>query len=99
MDKLAHLLEYAILGLLAGRAISGSFTGWNPAIIVFATVGLGGMVGLVDEIYQGYVPGRQRDPLDWVTDVTAIALASLVAQVIFKRPPGGAGRSAPTPGR
>jgi VanZ family protein len=99
MDKLVHLVEYAVLGLLAGRAIRGSFSGLSPVVIVFATIGLGGMIGLADEIYQGFVPGRQRDPLDWIADVTAIAVAALVVQLAFPRRTGGAGRSAVNPSR
>jgi hypothetical protein len=56
------------------------------------------MVGLADELYQGSIPGRQRDPLDWLTDVTAIALASLIAQYIHRRRQSDA-TSATKPGR
>lgn len=98
MDKVAHLLEYSVLGLLIGRALRATFPEWNPIIFTFATVGLGGMVGLADELYQGHVPGRQRDPLDWLTDVAALTLASLIAQYIHRRRRGDA-NSATKPGR
>lgn len=98
MDKVAHLLEYSVLGLLIGRALRATFTSLSPIIFTFATVGLGGMVGLADELYQGHVPGRQRDPLDWLTDVTAIALASLIAQYIHRHRKSDA-TSATKPGR
>jgi VanZ family protein len=98
MDKVAHLLEYSVLGLLIGRALRATFPDWSPIIFTFATVGLGGMIGLADELYQGHVPGRQRDPLDWLTDVTAIALASLIAQYIHRRRQSDA-TSATKPGR
>lgn len=98
MDKVAHLLEYSVLGLLIGRALRATFTSLRPIIFTFATVGLGGMIGLADELYQGHVPGRQRDPLDWLTDVTALTLASLIAHYIHRRPRHDA-NSATKPGR
>ena len=93
MDKIAHLLEYSLLGLLLGRAIRATFTGWGAAVLIFATVGLGGVVGLFDEIYQARVPGRQSDPFDWLTDLTAIAVAMLLAQVVHIGPFRGDGAS------
>jgi VanZ family protein len=57
------------------------------------------MIGLADEIYQGFVPGRQRDPFDWIADVTAIAVAALVVQLAFPRRTGGAENSAVNPSR
>ena len=54
MDKVAHLLEYSVLGLLIGRALRATFPDWSPIIFTFATVGLGGMIGLADELYQGH---------------------------------------------
>ncbi len=93
MDKIAHLLEYSLLGLLLGRAVRATMAGWSTVILTFVTVGCGGMIGLVDELYQRSVPGRQSDPLDWLTDVTAIAAAILLAQVLHLRPLSGGGPS------
>ncbi|MGH7681420.1 MAG: VanZ family protein [Candidatus Eiseniibacteriota bacterium] len=98
MDKVAHLMEYSLLGLLIGRALRATFDSLSPVIFTFATVGLGGMVGLADELYQGHVPGRSRDPFDWLTDLSALALASLIAQYIHRRPRRDA-NSATKPGR
>jgi VanZ family protein len=95
MDKIAHLLEYALFGLLAGRAIRATFSGWSAVAFTIATAAFGGLVGLLDEYYQRSVPGRQSDPFDLLVDVSAVAAAVVFAQWVHILPFGGgsAGRS------
>jgi len=92
MDKIAHLMEYSLLGLLLGRAIRASWSRGSALMVTLAAVGLGAAVGCLDEIYQSFVPGRQSDPLDWLTDLAAITAAVLFAQLIH-RPLRGRERS------
>ena len=92
MDKLAHLMEYSLFGLLLGRAIRFTLTRGSAFVVTIAAVGLGAAVGCLDEIYQGFVPGRQSDPLDWLTDLAAITAAVVLVQVIHVRPIGGRGQ-------
>ena len=63
IDKLFHAGEYAVLGALWGRARRG---GRWPAL-QGALVGL--VVGSLDELSQGRVPGRQMDLLDASADL------------------------------
>jgi len=86
VDKLEHLLEYSLFGLLAGRAIRSTLgpTGHRVAA-AFGTIALGALVGALDELYQSRVPGRSSDPLDWATDVTAVSVAILATQLIRTR--------------
>ena len=73
--KLAHLIEYGVLGiLLAGatrRASIPGGPGWAWVIVVVNAVG--------DEIHQAFVPGRT--PL--VTDVAIDALGGLVGILAY----------------
>jgi len=87
VDKLEHLLEYSLFGLLAGRAIRFTLgpTGHRLAA-AFGTIALGAVVGALDELYQSRVPGRSSDPLDWAVDVGAVAVAILATQLIRTRP-------------
>jgi len=86
VDKLEHLLEYSLFGLLAGRAIR--FT-MGPAkhrlAAALATIGFGAIVGALDELYQAGVPGRNSDPRDWMMDVAAVSIAVLLTQLVRTR--------------
>ena len=108
VDKLAHLMEYALLGLLLGRAIRFTLVGRSSALAAAATVAAGAVVALLDELYQRRIPGRMSDPLDWLTDVVAVSGAVLFTRFVHIRPllggkgPGagqGADPGAETPSR
>jgi VanZ family protein len=86
MDKVAHLMEYSLFGMLLGRAIRATFTRGSAFAVTVAAVGLGAAVGCMDEIYQRFVPGRQSDPLDWLTDLAAVTLGTVLVQVVHARP-------------
>ena len=58
VDKLFHAGEYAMLGWLWGRARGRAGAGFLRG----ALLGLG--VGVMDELYQGSVPGREVDLFD-----------------------------------
>jgi VanZ family protein len=85
MDKVAHLLEYSLFGLLVGRAIRFTLTGGNRVVLSLLAISFGSTIGLLDELYQRHVPGRECDPLDWLTDLTAVTLAVLVTQMLSTR--------------
>lgn len=87
VDKLQHLLEYSLFGLLAGRAIRFTLGPTKRRLAAaIGTMALGGVVGALDELYQRRVPGRSSDVMDWITDLGAIAVAVLVTQLIHTRP-------------
>ena len=88
MDKLAHLLEYSLFGLLAGRAIRFTMRGRSAFVTAVATILFGALVGMLDELYQRMIPGRESDLFDWLTDVTAVTIAVIVTQIIAVRPLG-----------
>jgi VanZ family protein len=85
LDKLAHLLEYSLLGLLLGRAIRFTMSGRSRAAAAVATVMLGALVGLADELYQRRIPGRTSDVRDWIVDVAAVTGAVLFTQWVTTR--------------
>lgn len=80
LSKLAHILEYLLLGWLAWRALV------EPA----GGLGLRGRVGLglllmagaafaaLDELRQLFVPGRGSSPLDAVIDLGGFSLGLLI---------------------
>lgn len=87
-DKLEHLTEYSLFGLLLGRAFRFTVGGGRGRLWALGTVILGGFVGGMDELYQRFTPGRTSDIRDWVMDVTAVTLAVLFTQYIKIHPIG-----------
>lgn len=85
VDKLEHLLEYSLFGLLAGRAIRFTLGGTRRLRAAWGTLALGALVAALDELYQKRVPGRSSDPLDWLTDVTAVGVSILLTQIVSAR--------------
>jgi VanZ family protein len=86
LDKVAHLLEYSLLGLLLERAIRFTLGGRRRAAAVGWTLLAGGAVGALDEIYQRGIPGRSSDIRDWIVDVTAVGLSLALAHWARARP-------------
>jgi VanZ family protein len=70
-DKLAHFGEYFVFGWLVARSLDGR--GWRSGKHFVWTLMLGVYLGALDEFYQGFVPGRERDLLDLLADVIGAA--------------------------
>ena len=70
--KLAHLTEYAVLGVLVLRALDvpGRALGW---LIVVSLLCCAGYAAL-DEFHQTFVPSRTGSPLDVALDTSGAAL-------------------------
>ncbi len=65
-DKLAHFGEYFVFGWLV--AVCFDTERWAGRKHFFWTLTFGIGLGLLDEFYQGFVPGRERDILDLAAD-------------------------------
>lgn len=76
IDKIAHFMLYAILGLLALRA--------HPRqpypCFLFCL-----MYGLSDEVHQTFVPLRQFELLDLCADALGSACAISTSSIMFRR--------------
>jgi VanZ family protein len=68
LRKLAHLVEYGVLGALLYRALRR-----EPA-----AVALGSLYALTDEIHQAFVSGRRGSPLDWLIDTVGVVAGVLL---------------------
>ena len=84
-DKLVHFLEYAIFAALTFRSFSRisvsistdrAFLLSALFIVVFA---------FLDEMHQYIIPGRDSDPLDFVTDVVGAFLVLVYLWLVRKR--------------
>lgn len=77
-DKGIHFVEYATLALLLCHAVYRGLpkqaVGWA---MFYGFVGTT-LWGLLDEIHQAYVPGRNADPLDVLADTLGAVLGVLL---------------------
>ena len=76
-DKLLHVAEYALLGLLLMLAVRP--LGGKGAIVALA---VGAAYAASDEAHQAFVPGRSADPLDFAVDVAALFLAVMIVLIL-----------------
>jgi VanZ family protein len=67
-DKIYHVLEYGIFGVLLQRCTKAS--GFRIPLTVFA---IGALYGASDEIHQLFVPGRQCELFDFLADAVGVA--------------------------
>jgi len=80
-DKLIHIIEYFFLGLLLARAFFyQSNTKLKEKYIIYSLI-LSFGIGVIDEFFQMFIPGRDANPLDFLADITG----ALTALIIFSK--------------
>jgi VanZ family protein len=81
-DKGAHWLEFAALGFLLAL---GFFYNLPRRTFprAYLTIMTGIFIGLVDELHQRFVPGRQCDWRDWIADITGVIVGLAIFWLIF----------------
>jgi len=77
-DKVAHLCEYLVLGLLLVRALRATLRVSRPLFAAMMAIGLVVAVGASDEFLQSFIPGRTSDIFDLLADSLGGAIAQLV---------------------
>lgn len=77
-DKVVHLLEYLVLGLLLVRALRATLRVGRPLFAAMMAIGLVVLVGAGDETLQYFIPGRSSDIFDLLADSIGGAIAQFV---------------------
>jgi len=72
-DKLVHLVEYLILGILLTAAV-GRLACRTKAGTFLLFLAIGATIAAFDEVLQSHVPGRSMDVFDWVADVLGVTV-------------------------
>jgi len=67
-DVIYHLLAYAVLAFLFGRAFKNSSPGLAPRHILLLAAFFGSLYGVSDEFHQSFVPGRSASGIDLLMD-------------------------------
>jgi VanZ family protein len=84
-DKLAHIVEFGILGYLTARAFYYCGHRWLMAHYVGLTLIFGLIYAVSDELHQLYVKGRYASAYDVIADVFGVILGRLVFAMILRR--------------
>jgi VanZ family protein len=82
-DKIAHFGEYLVLGVLLAHGFSRQR--WGPGKVFLASAGIAGLFGILDEIHQLIIPGRQMDALDILADVAGSCCAAGIYVIITRK--------------
>ena len=80
-DRVAHFVEYFVLGLLLSFAVAGirGGTGRVASIAILAFVAA---FALADEFHQSLVPDRDASAKDWLFDVLGATAALLAVRYL-----------------
>lgn len=78
--KLAHLSEYALLGILAARAFRGSPRAWLRERWFLVSLSLIVVYALLDEYHQTFIPSRTGTIYDSLIDMTGGLTALLIVR-------------------
>jgi VanZ family protein len=80
-DKVAHMTEFAGLGLFLSVAFRGSLPKKRRGQAMLLVIAIGLLIGVSDELFQSTVPGRVVDFFDWIADALGILVGSVVARI------------------
>ena len=68
-DWISHPAGYAVLALLACRALASEARGAAPASLAVRAVVVAPLFGVTDEAHQSVVPGRSAEAADLIKDL------------------------------
>lgn len=83
-DKAVHAIEYAIAAVLLFRALR--LSGMVRLVVGALVCGLvWSTFGILDELYQSTVPGRDSSAFDVIADTVGASFASIASAVFYFR--------------
>ncbi len=77
-DKVCHMSEYGVLGVLLARALNTLPRFRNILIACLVAIAIGSAIAASDELFQSTVPNRDPDVFDWLADTIGLTLAQVV---------------------
>ncbi len=78
-DKVVHVIEYGILGLLSARALRVGVPAMRPSRALITAAVMTAVFGYFDELHQAFVPGRDAS----VEDLAADAIGALLGVALY----------------
>lgn len=86
IDKVYHMLEYAVLACLLIRALRLTFPARPMVRLIIWGVVLTALYGLTDELHQAFTPGRNMSVYDALADaVGASAVGFVWLRMLYHR--------------
>ena len=82
-DKFAHSGEYAVFGILLAFGFSRLNWGWKKVLLI--SVAVAAVFGILDELHQVLIPGRQADVFDILADMAGAIGAIGIYLAIIRR--------------
>ena len=82
-DKILHMLEFGILGMLLMRSLDDLFD--TRKKVILWTILAGTVYAGMDELHQALVPGRECSWGDFFADETGILLSVVLSVFVFGR--------------
>jgi len=83
-DKLLHLGEYLVLGILLVRALRATLRVSRPLFAAVIAISAVVVIGAADENFQRLIPGRQCELLDFLADVSGGTIGQFVYVLFVK---------------
>jgi len=80
IDKLFHFIEYSLLGYFAVKSVRNPTWSWIPFIFIYGILFAG-----MDELWQGFIPGRCSSQFDMLTDVSGNLFGSVLTVWIIRK--------------
>jgi VanZ family protein len=84
-DKLYHFIEYGIFSAFLFFALLNSSRDFLRKNVLMISLLIGASFGILDELHQKFIPGRQADILDFTADFVGIALIQVCFWVYYKK--------------
>jgi VanZ family protein len=84
-DKLLHIIEYAVLGLLFYRAFRRAAGPYAAEYAVVLAVAAASVYGATDELHQAYVPFRTSTWSDWIADTAGAVIGVIGSRRVMAR--------------
>lgn len=84
MDKLIHVGEYYIFGILLCRSAFKWNFDYKSMTFIAIIFSIGAFYALSDEIHQLYVPGRDGNIYDWFADILGLAVGLATVYIFTK---------------
>jgi VanZ family protein len=84
-DKVQHLIAYAVLAAAVGLWFSQEQWKGFPLRIALLTASAASCYGIIDEIHQYFVPGRDCNVWDWFADTLGAAFGAAAMMFIARK--------------
>ena len=85
LDKLFHMVEYALLGFLFIRGFKNSPLSLSSVKFISLAVALSTLYGMSDEFHQYFVPNRDASLADILFDCIGSMIGSTIYTVLWRK--------------